>query len=253
MNDDDDTMGEADKEVSQPLSAKQLVELILELAFTITLTIFGKVGIEVSPPLPVKRIVEIVSDAVIRLTPLIFPLAFGIFFLFALIYRSNEVTFILVFFGLWVGTTFVFIIDPYLRRRSGKQKVETKSKAFTVIEALSKRKTFRSTFVGSLCILTGVLMIARNRLPEFSGIFSALMVVGALLILDSLLFTFRVQRGYYGTNDMEAREILKFIMKEASKDDLDGMSGGLRPKVMTDADLDEIKQQVQGPIPQAGS
>lgn len=156
----------------------------------------------------------------------------------------------LMFGGFSLSVIALYVVSDIRRVRSSSQ--TPTSKTLTVIEAMNKRKANKSNVVASLCIMSGSLMLLFNILPNFSGIFIGLIVVGVLVVLDSLLFAFRVERGYYGTNDWEAREILNFILKEASKDDLDGMSGGLRPKVMTDADLDEIKQQVQGLIPQAG-
>lgn len=86
-------------------------------------------------------------------------------------------------------------------------------------------------------------------LSEYMGIRLSLVVIIATFIVTILLFSykfvfdFRIQNGFYGNNEREAREIIQFILDEA--EDSDFTDNGKLKKIISDDDLYELEKSIK--------
>ena len=76
-----------------------------------------------------------------------------------------------------------------------------------------------------------------------------LAVTTCLLLVGILTFQYRVTKRMYGNNEREAREIIDFIIRESKH--IDFKDGGKLKKILSDDDLEELRQF--GGLPAPGS
>ncbi|ELR8747576.1 hypothetical protein QRL21_004261 [Vibrio vulnificus] len=99
-------------------------------------------------------------------------------------------------------------------------------------------------------IYLAIALLASFLFPLFSGLEINFWVVGAVLVMFSLLtlnhkiIEYRVSKGYYGSNEYEVREIISYIERHSDPDDFDSTG---RKKVFQ-TDLPEENKEFVGLI-----
>jgi uncharacterized membrane protein YeaQ/YmgE (transglycosylase-associated protein family) len=68
------------------------------------------------------------------------------------------------------------------------------------------------------------------------------------VVIGDVAFEYRVTKGMYGNNEREAREIIDFIIKES--ENIDFTDGGKLKKILTESDLEEIREMLRHPLPE---
>jgi hypothetical protein len=129
------------------------------------------------------------------------------------------------------------------------------------IESGNVNEIDKSTVIGMLLgdrmqkdtksyIYLAIALLASFLFPLISGLEINFWVVGAVLVMFSLLtlnhkvIEYRVSKGYYGSNEYEVREIISYIERHSDPDDFDSTG---RRKVFQ-ADLPEENEEFVGLI-----
>ena len=67
-----------------------------------------------------------------------------------------------------------------------------------------------------------------------------------LTILDFLIFDYRINRGWYGSSELEAKEIIGFTLKNS--EDIDFTDGDAPKSIIRPEDIQQIVKQINTPI-----
>ena len=100
--------------------------------------------------------------------------------------------------------------------------------------------------VSCIFLLLSIVLSIFN-LVEWGAIQIALFITIVLFFIRQQVLDYRVLNRFYGNNEREARDIIEFIVKESSN--IDFSDGGKPKKIMSDDDLEEIKQATTQPVP----
>ncbi|ASA56708.1 hypothetical protein [Vibrio gazogenes] len=129
------------------------------------------------------------------------------------------------------------------------------------IESKSVSEIDKNTVIGMLLgdriekdtksyIFLAIALVTSFLFPLFSGLKVNFWVVGAVIVMFSLLtlnhkvIEYRVCKGYYGSNEYEVREVISYIEMHSDPDDFDSTG---RKKVFQ-ADLPEENEEFVGLI-----
>lgn len=113
-------------------------------------------------------------------------------------------------------------LKPQETSREQKEQTERRSDNLTstVIGLMMIRKE-KQTFLAYIFLIASLLVyIALSQLLNLSVRTDlTLLVLGLLLALfvNQKVLEYRIKKGFYGTNEFEAREVLKFILEHADK------------------------------------
>lgn len=131
------------------------------------------------------------------------------------------------------------LTDAYRGKSDKKKEKET-----TIVGMILGNKIKSSSI--SYSILFGALLVhlifLKFSFNEVNGFFIFIVSIGMLLTyLDQKLIILRINKGWYGRNEYEAREIIDYIINHSNKDDFtDG--DGLK-KVLPNAQMEELKKE----------
>lgn len=103
-------------------------------------------------------------------------------------------------------------------------------KSKTIVSMMLQEK-LRGSSKYQIILILSLLLNCFLSVLEVTPFSYFLFVIGSLLILamhiDQKLIDYRVKNGWYGKNEFEAKEIIKFIISHSNKDDFND-SGGLK-------------------------
>lgn len=111
-----------------------------------------------------------------------------------------------------------------------KETSQEKKKSKTIVGVMLQEKMAKSTSAQIILITSFSvnLILSMIGIAPFSNF---LLVLSSLLILaihvDQKLIDYRIKNGWYGRNEFEAKEIIKFIIYHSNKNDFND-SGGLK-------------------------
>ncbi|WP_046181183.1 hypothetical protein [Domibacillus tundrae] len=110
-----------------------------------------------------------------------------------------------------------------------------------IVKHTAKANTASYLYLGaSFIVYSGLRMLG---LINESNIIPALLLFFALVIfIRHRILVHRIQTGQYGSNEHEAREILKFILDETNKHYFNGKGGA--PRIFGEEDLKEVNDAV---------
>ncbi|CAK8716763.1 hypothetical protein GMJAKD_05940 [Candidatus Electrothrix aarhusensis] len=102
----------------------------------------------------------------------------------------------------------------------------------------------------ALFICTGIFFGLSWKLPQINLSVLSIVLLGliSLLITKELLVEYRIRKGLFGTNRMEARALIKFIIKNSDDIDFTDSNGNLRRALLPEADPTPAEQ----PLPAFG-
>jgi hypothetical protein len=96
---------------------------------------------------------------------------------------------------------------------------------------------------------SGEIIINSFALLTDSNLTMIIILIALLaVLLGDVSFEYRVAKGQYGNNEREAREIINFIAKES--DNIDFTDDGKLKKILSESDLEEIREMVRQPLPE---
>jgi hypothetical protein len=129
---------------------------------------------------------------------------------------------------LLINSSLISAISTVSKKGEGES-VETR-RSNTVVGVMLLERLKKSTKIQLTLIVCLIVNFALSLLPgiEFSNFLFAL--VSSLIFaihLDQNLIEYRIKKGWYGTNEFEAKEIINFIISHSNKDDFND-SGGLK-------------------------
>ncbi len=92
------------------------------------------------------------------------------------------------------------------------------------------------------CLSFHILLVCFS-VVNFSSFLLAIILIGIFSIhIDQKLINYRIQKGWYGKNEFEAKEIINYIISHSNKDDFND-SGGLK-KVIPLPKIEENKEKI---------
>ncbi len=108
-------------------------------------------------------------------------------------------------------------------------------------------KKFQTIYL--LLIITIIyIFVSKFLFPPPSNIFLCVLLGSALLVfLESLIFNYRVNQGWYGSNELEAKEIIDFILKNS--EDIDFTDGNSPKSIIKQEDIQQIGEELGIQIP----
>lgn len=132
--------------------------------------------------------------------------------------------------------------------------LNTKRSQLAVVELLAEYKSKRNTIASFLLLISvSVYVILSSKLGyEINiGIISIVWFLLLALYVNQKALTYRIRKGFYGTNEYEAREIIQYILRNSDEEDYFD-SNGLRQtflqpqqdssnEPLTDPGLGEVK------------
>lgn len=155
--------------------------------------------------------------------------------------KYNKKTIILI------NSALISAISTLYKESEGESDEKRKSNTIVGVMLLERlKKSTKLQFILVLCLILNVLI---SLIPaiEFSYFLLALVSVMLLSIhADQQLIRSRIRKGWYGTNEFEAKEIINFIISHSNKDDFND-SGGLKRVIpLPEADAEKEKNKSNG-------
>lgn len=149
----------------------------------------------------------------------------------------------------------------YLRKyiffsiKKENQRVKKNYPKLSVVGIMKKRQ--ESAKINAIYLLLGttiVYIILSNlvsAIPYSMFFVYILAFIAFLLIIDLTLFKYRINQGWYGNNEAEAKEILKFILRNS--DNIDFTDGSKLKAIISPEDIEEIREEYGVDIPALSS
>ncbi|OUB77059.1 hypothetical protein BK744_09295 [Bacillus thuringiensis serovar zhaodongensis] len=137
------------------------------------------------------------------------------------------------------------LYKDYLLKVKNK-KIETLNKEFAVTELVIRHNSKNNTLAyifGGFSILAYIVGIRLNLFqPNYIFQFLTILMILIVFIKQKIL-QYRLKKGYFGTNEYELRQILRFIADEKNKDYFKGDGKGR--KIFSSAeDTAEFKEEI---------
>jgi hypothetical protein len=107
----------------------------------------------------------------------------------------------------------------------------------SVVNIMFKRHT-QKTFLSGLIIIVASTISYQFSEFQMGWSMKSIFLVLFLLMLRDYLLAYRIKNGFYGNNEYEALEIIKFILSESSK--IDFTDGGKHKKIFSEDDLKDL-------------
>lgn len=92
----------------------------------------------------------------------------------------------------------------------------------------------------SILLLWGYSLYSNQVMPQSTTILLCLILV--LVILKHMIFSYRVEKGLFGTTESELRELAYFILSKIEDDDMHGPDGKRRP-VFNSGELQKLVEE----------
>ncbi|MEZ2369612.1 hypothetical protein [Bacillus sp. RCC_6_1] len=190
---------------------------------TVVFTVFDykklRKSVEVFPDGSIRKIVDVSVGSVVKSTALKF-----------LIFFFN--------YGLY---------KDYLLKAKNKKSGASKEE-FAVTELVIRHNAKNNTLayiLGGLSILAYIVGIQLDLFqPNYIFQFLTIFMIFVVFIKQKIL-QFRLKKGYFGTNEYELRQILRFIADEKNKDYFKGDGKGRKIFSSTE-DTAEFKEEISG-------
>lgn len=120
----------------------------------------------------------------------------------------------------------------------------------SIIGIMRERKDNQKFRTIYLLLITTIIYIFAGKLFNFaiSNIFLWILLGSILLIsLELLIFNYRVNQGWYGSSELETREIIDFIVKNS--EDIDFTDGNNPKSIIKPEDIQQVVEELGIQIP----
>lgn len=145
----------------------------------------------------------------------------------------------------------LFGLIVLVRKTPSKTKIKLTYPNLSVVGIMRLRNESQSNLalliISSLMLIYTFLPYVFNVTLEWEVVLIAGVVL-LLILVNKTLLNYRVGAGFYGGSEREAREIIQFIRDESSN--IDFKDGGGSKQIISEQDLQEIRQEVARLIPQ---
>ena len=118
------------------------------------------------------------------------------------------------------------------------------------VAAIFRYRQLENTTQGLLLLVIALLVsfiLSGFQIIEWGAIQISLFVSLVLLFVRQSILDYRILKGFYGNNELEARELIAFILKESSN--IDFTDNGKPKKILSFEDLEEIKKVAPQAVP----
>jgi ABC-type cobalt transport system substrate-binding protein len=140
---------------------------------------------------------------------------------------------------------FVPIILAALERlitlKNEKSKIRKKYPGLSVVGILALKRERNSNYaISAICIGLMIYLLCSSfaEITTNRAVILILMICVLLIFTREKLISYRVSKGYFGQNESEAREIIKFIINNS--ENIDFTDGGKRKSLFNKADIKKI-------------
>lgn len=143
--------------------------------------------------------------------------------------------------GLIAG---IFVLPQIYRiftLRKYKEKIKKQYPNLSVVGIMSLKREKSAYYSITVLIFSLMLYVS----PSILGLYSVNLIVvtillsgAALLLIREKLVQFRVNSGFYGQNESEAREIINFILSNSN--DIDFTDGGKKKPIFSENNIEEV-------------
>ena len=152
--------------------------------------------------------------------------------------------------NLAYGLLFLFFAFLFIRRLRATR--VSRYPRLSVVEILLQRRN-KKVFAGlgvTVFVLGGVV-VGQSILgvQQFGG--GVLLLLGLIMlgmVGEVLGLDYRIRKGFYGTNEREVREIIRFILSKRKH--IDFTDDGKPKKIMSDTDLAEFVKTIKNNVPE---
>jgi hypothetical protein len=136
-----------------------------------------------------------------------------------------------------------------LSKEDQERSMKKKFPQLSIAGIIRKRKLDDTSKTMAFLLISLVLsmLLSFLNVVNWGTIQIALFMPIVLLYVSQITLDYRILKGFYGNNEREAREIIEFIVKESSG--IDFTDHGKPKKILSDANLEEIKQEVIQTLP----
>lgn len=168
--------------------------------------------------------------------------------------EGYQIVIILMFFvfNIIILTTYSKISKMDIRELS-ENNIKKQYPKLSVVGIFLQEGVNKSTFL--IQVLAGSSLVYAAFSYKHTGqpsliVLTSPIVILILIILRDRITEYRVRNGFYGSNEYEAREIIKFIISNSKN--IDFTDGGKAKKIISEADLREIQKSINAiPTPVA--
>ncbi|MBE4467420.1 hypothetical protein HJ014_22615 [Vibrio parahaemolyticus] len=95
-----------------------------------------------------------------------------------------------------------------------------------LLEKAKKGTVQQAILISSIAVYVSSVWFMNSDINQFVLLFLAFLLLA--VFVDQKLMEFRVRKGWYGSNEVETRELIEFITLHSDKDDFNDGSGAKR-------------------------
>ena len=150
-----------------------------------------------------------------------------------------------------LGIGLIFdVIRQKINYLEKQKKIKKDYPQLSIIGIMRQRKDSQKFQTIYLLLIVTIIYILASKFFNFviCNIFLGFLLGSILLIvLESLIFNYRINRGWYGSNESEAREIINFILKNS--EDVDFTDGDSPKSIIKSEDIQQVIEELGIQIP----
>lgn len=151
-----------------------------------------------------------------------------------------------------IGVAAVLFIAPsiysLISLRTRKLNVKVKYPGLSVVRIMSLKREGASYYSIALFVSGLMLYMAYTAItehPSSSAVIAVLLAGAGFVLLREKLHLYRVTKGFFGNNEAEAREIIRFIL--SNSENIDFTDGGKQKPVFSKEEINDIIERTLKP------
>lgn len=156
-----------------------------------------------------------------------------------------------VIFGVNLTESLATKYTKYTKSDSKQNKrIKKNYPKLSIVGIMRERKVNQKFQTIYLLLIATIVYVFASKFLNFaiSNIFLIVLFGSVVLItLESLIFNYRINKGWYGSNESEAREIIDFIVKNS--DDIDFTDGNNPKSIIKPEDIKQVVEELGIQIP----
>ncbi|HEY0602148.1 MAG TPA: hypothetical protein VGD58_04510, partial [Herpetosiphonaceae bacterium] len=156
---------------------------------------------------------------------------------------NDKTSLILFTLGLTFSIPWIYTYCRKRVRQSKDKKLKKTYPSVSIINIMLQRKEKSSELIEASLLLSalGLLFVSARQ----AGLIVLLVLI--LFIIRINIIKFRIRKGYYGTNEYEAREIIQFILDNSQS--IDFTDDGTPKRIVTPEDLEHLQERINEHAP----
>ncbi|MBD3337870.1 MAG: hypothetical protein GF353_02100 [Candidatus Lokiarchaeota archaeon] len=171
-----------------------------------------------------------------------------IFYTFSLIFLPEKVMYLAIITETSIAIIFIVTRKGYIFKLEKEDEHSKKHFKSLSIAGIMLNKRAKNDYYAILivfgCILLYMSAIAYFNVRINYYLIGILVFLIAMLLIDILIFVYRLRNGLFPNNEYEAREIVEFILSET--ENIDFTDGEKMKSIISSADLKEYEAYLDG-------